>query len=124
VDLTATGGFDKRECSLKQRQILDVICRIRTIDLYPLPRTGHAAGLKRNHVIPGEVQFGCRGRGQTQADAVATDAGKHFVADEVGVEAVYFSGTGAWEFKEQGVELCLAAGGRGIGIQLVIVIQK
>ena len=53
--------------------------------------------------------------------SLATDAGKHLVAHEIGVEAVYFSCTGAREFEKQSVDLRLAARLGGIGVQRVSV---
>jgi hypothetical protein len=42
--------------------------------------------------------------------SAAVDAGEHLVADEVGVEAVDFSGAHARQLEQQRVDLCLAAG--------------
>ena len=98
--------------------MLLVFGHVSAIDLYPFPRACHASGLKWDDVIPRELQFGRGGGRQAQADALATDAGEHLVADEIGVEAVYFSRTRAREFEEQSVDLRLA-GGFGISIQRV-----
>jgi hypothetical protein len=81
-----------------------------SLDLDPFARARHAAGLKRHHVAPRELQVGRRGHRQAQGDAVAADAGEHPVADEVGVEAVDFLRDHAGKFQEHCVDLRLAAG--------------
>ena len=97
--------------------MLLVIGHVSAIDLYPFPGTCHATRRKRHDVISRELQFGRAGSGQAQSNALATDAREHLVADEVGVQAVYFSRTGAREFEKQSVDLCLAEGLDGIGSQ-------
>ena len=98
-----------------------VFGHVGAIDLYPFPRACHATGLKRDDVISGELQFRRRGSRQAQPYALAIDAGEHLVADEISVKAVYFSCTGARELEKQSVDLRLAAGLGGIGIQRVSV---
>ena len=63
------------------------------------------------------MQFCRHGGRQTQADALAADTREHFVADEVGVESVYFSGADTGEFKQQRIDLRLGAGVGGINTQ-------
>ena len=75
--------------------------------------------LKRDDVISRELQFPRGGGRQAQPDALPADTGEHLVADEIGVQAVYFSGAGAREFEEQGVDLGLAGGFGGVGSQRV-----
>ena len=87
--------------------MLLVFGRLGAIDLYPFPGTCHTAGLKRDDVVPRELQFGRGGNGQAQSDAVAADAGEHLVADEVGVKAVDFSCADARELEKQSVDLRL-----------------
>ncbi len=118
VDLERPAGFNKLERGLKQWEMLFVSGHVGAIDLDPFPGACHATGRERHDVISGELQFGRGGSRQAQADALATDAGEHLVADEIGIQAVYFSRTGAREFEKQGVDLRLA-GGLGIGSQRV-----
>ena len=98
-----------------------VIGNVSAIELYPFPGTCHAAWRKRGDVVSRELQFGRGGSRQAQPDPLAADAGEHLVADEIGVEAVYFSSAGAREFEEQSVDLRLAGGFGGVGIQVVSV---
>src|SRR5690606_16697899 len=65
-------------------------------------------------VVAGELQLGGHCSRQAQADAAAVDAGEHFVADEIGVEAVDPAGADAGEFQQQRIELRLGAG-TGVG---------
>jgi hypothetical protein len=51
-DLAGPGGFHELERSPKQLEILLVIGRLGAVDLYPFPRTCHAAGLKPDDVVP------------------------------------------------------------------------
>jgi hypothetical protein len=121
INLAGPPGFHELERGLKQGKMLLVVGHVCAIDLYPFPCACHATGRKRDDVISGELQFGRRGHRQTQADALPVDAGEHLVAHEIGVEAVYFSCTGTGEFEEQSVDLRLAEGLGGIGIQRVFV---
>jgi hypothetical protein len=86
------------------------------IDLNPFARTGHTTRLKWHHVISRELQLGRCGNRQAQTYAFAADAGKHLVADEICIQAIYFSAARAGKFQQQGVNLCLA-GNFIIGIQ-------
>src|SRR6266850_7582913 len=114
--LTGPGAFHEGERGLKQLEVLLVLGRVGAVDLYPLSRARRAARLKRDDVVPRELQLGRGSNGQAQSDAAAADAGEHLVADEVGVEAVDLSCADAREFEKHSVDLCLTAGLGCIGI--------
>jgi hypothetical protein len=52
ANLAGPGGFHELERGLKQFEILFVPGRLGAVDLYPFPRAGHTAGLKRDDVAP------------------------------------------------------------------------
>lgn len=52
ANLAGPGGFHELERGLKQFEILLVLSRFGAVDLYPFPRAGHTAGLKRDDVAP------------------------------------------------------------------------
>ena len=115
--LTCPAPFYELERSLKQWEILFVFGHVGAIDLYPFPRTCQTAGLKRDNIVPRELQLRRRGNRQTQSNAVAANAGEHLVADEVGVKAVDFSCAGAWEREKESVDLRFAIEIRFVGSQ-------
>ncbi len=49
--LAGPGAFHEVERSLKQLEVLPVVGHLGAVDLYPFPRTRHAAGLKRLGVV-------------------------------------------------------------------------
>src|SRR5688500_1201717 len=83
-----SAGLHKVERGPDQLEVLLVVGRIRSVDLDPLPRGSRAdaTGLKRNHVIPRELQLGHPRDRQAQRQALAVDAGEHPVGYEIGVE--------------------------------------
>ncbi|MBV5323445.1 hypothetical protein JZU51_01600 [bacterium] len=85
--LSGTGALDELKRSPKQFEILLIVRRVGSIDLNPLPRTCHPAGLKWNDVASRELQFGRGGGRHTQSNAVSTYTGEHLVVDEKGVNA-------------------------------------
>ena len=115
--LGGPAGFYKFERGLKQREIFLVAGSVRAIDLYPFPCACDATGRKGHNVISRELQFRRPGSRQAQSDTIATDASEHLVADKIGVKPVYFSRTGTRELEQQGVDLRLAAGFGGVGLQ-------
>lgn len=117
ADLAGPAAFHELDRGPKQLEIFLVLGRLGAIDLYPFSRTCHAAGLKRNDVVPRELQFGRSGHGQAHSDAVAADAGEHPVADEIGVKAIDFPRADTRELEKQSVDLRLAAGLWGFGSQ-------
>ena len=93
-------GLDEFERAAEQRKMLFIISRVSTIDLNPLSRTCNPARLKWPDIVPGKLQFCRSGNRQAQTDAVAADAGEHFVADKISIETVYFSCAHAREFEK------------------------
>src|SRR4051812_26940684 len=86
--LARTAGSDELDRCPKQRKVLLVLDGIAAIDLDPFARARDAAGLKRDDIASGKMQFRRQGDGHSHPDALAADAGEHPVADEVGVQAV------------------------------------
>src|SRR5947207_2793065 len=108
--LARPAGFDELHRRQKKGEILLVVGCIGAVDLYPLSRACHPAGLKRNDVVPRKPKLRRRGDGQAQSNPITANASEHFVGDEVGVEAVDRSRADTGEPKKQSVKLCLAAG--------------
>ncbi len=100
-------------------QTVQFLCSSAGLPLFP--GTCHPTGRKRHDVISRELQFGCSPGRQPQPDALAADAAEHLVVHEIGVQAVYSSRTGAREFEKQSVDLRLAGGLGGVGVQRVSV---
>src|SRR5438093_13383441 len=78
ADLPAPpAAFHEFQRRLEHLEVLLVIGSVRAVDLDPFPGGAKTARLKRDHVVPGELQLGRGRRGQAKSDVVAADAGVH-----------------------------------------------
>ena len=107
--LPGPGAFYELKRSPKQFEILFIVRCVGSIDLNPLPRTCHPAGLKWNDVASRELQLGRGGGGYTQSNAVSAYTGEHLVVDEKGVKVANLSCADAWKSKEKCIDLRFAA---------------